>query len=58
MFYFGDYNNKPWKFRFPKMTVPYVFILFIIEQVSYFKYLGNLISYEKEVDMIANLVTI
>jgi len=33
------------------MTVPYVFILPIIEQVYSFKYLGNLISYEKEVDI-------
>jgi hypothetical protein len=30
------------------MTVPYVFILPIIEQVYSFKYLGNLISYEKK----------
>jgi len=58
MFYFGDYSYKPWKFRLPKVTVPYIFILPIIEQVYSYKYLGNLISYEKEVDMIANLATI
>ena len=33
------------------MTVPYILILPIIEQVYTFKYLGNLISYEKEVDI-------
>jgi hypothetical protein len=31
------------------MTVPYVFILPVIEQVYSFKYLGNSISYDKEV---------
>ena len=51
MFYFGDYSYKPCGFRLPKMTVPYVFVLPIIEQVYSFKYLGNLISYKKEVDI-------